>query len=190
MAMEIASTSIARTARIFRPALSTPRCCRRFGAFPGADLGVFADLKCNPLAVIEMARAGVTVDVVRNGHSQIKHSLIEDVTRFGAVEESAHFYEAFRLRLDNDSAPKTRSTSHCFPPASGPISPIDLRSCSRSKIRRPGNVSGDTSSTPMANVGRPWMRFMIVSVAGSPIDDGDEERHGPGGHPDAPRAAL
>lgn len=65
--------------------------------FSGPNLGVFADLKCNPLAIIEMALCGVTVDVIRNGHSQIKQSLIEDATRFGAVEESAHFYEAFSL---------------------------------------------------------------------------------------------
>ncbi|HKI34364.1 MAG TPA: hypothetical protein VKA46_21095 [Gemmataceae bacterium] len=63
--------------------------------FPGSGLGVFADLKCNPLALIEMARTGVTVDVIRNGHSQIKESLFRAPSRFGAVEESAHFYEAF-----------------------------------------------------------------------------------------------
>lgn len=63
--------------------------------FTGGRWGVFADLKCNPLAIIEMAKAGVTVDVIRNGHSQIKQSLIDDVHRFGAVEESAHYYEAF-----------------------------------------------------------------------------------------------
>ncbi len=63
--------------------------------FPGPGRGVFADLKCNPFAVIEMSRAGVTVDVIRNGHSQIKESLAQDPSRFGAVEESAHFYEAF-----------------------------------------------------------------------------------------------
>jgi phosphomannomutase len=65
--------------------------------FPGRGLGIFADLKANPLAVVEMARAGVAVDVIRNGHSQIKESLFQDASRFGAVEESAHFYEAFRL---------------------------------------------------------------------------------------------
>ena len=65
--------------------------------FAGDHLGVFADLKCNPLAVVEMAHAGVTVDVIRNGHSQIKQSLFADPSRFGAVEESAHFYEAFSL---------------------------------------------------------------------------------------------
>ncbi len=63
--------------------------------FSGPGLGVFADLKCNPLAIMEMARSGVGVDVIRNGHSQIKQSLIEAPTHFGAVEESAHFYEAF-----------------------------------------------------------------------------------------------
>lgn len=62
-----------------------------------SGVGVFADLKANPLAVIEMARAGVAVDVIRNGHSQIKESLLRDDSRLGAVEESAHFYEAFRL---------------------------------------------------------------------------------------------
>jgi phosphomannomutase len=65
--------------------------------FPGPNMGVFADLKSNPLAVIEMARAGVSVDVVRNGHSQIKEALARDPSRFGCVEESAHFYEAFSM---------------------------------------------------------------------------------------------
>ncbi|WP_165065859.1 phosphohexomutase domain-containing protein [Paludisphaera rhizosphaerae] len=63
--------------------------------FPGDGLGVFADLKCNPLAIVEMARCGLSVDVIRNGHSQIKQSLIDDPKRIGCVEESAHFYEAF-----------------------------------------------------------------------------------------------
>ncbi len=65
--------------------------------FPGPEVGVFADLKSNPLAVIEMAGAGVAVDVIRNGHSQIKKALSDTANRIGAVEESAHFYEAFAL---------------------------------------------------------------------------------------------
>ena len=65
--------------------------------FAGEGLGVFADLKSNPLAIIEMARTGVTVDVIRNGHSQIKESSAQRPSRFGAVEESAHYYEAFSL---------------------------------------------------------------------------------------------
>lgn len=63
--------------------------------FTEHGLGVFADLKSNPLAVMEMARSGVSVQVIRNGHSQIKNALYENVAMIGAVEESAHFYEAF-----------------------------------------------------------------------------------------------
>ena len=62
---------------------------------PGADTGVYACLKCNPLALQEMARTGFSTSVIRNGHSQIKNALAEDFTKVGAVEESAHFYEAF-----------------------------------------------------------------------------------------------
>ena len=65
--------------------------------FPQAGLGVYADLKSNPLAVMEMARTGFQVQVIRNGHSQIKNSLFENPAMVGAVEESAHFYEAFLL---------------------------------------------------------------------------------------------
>lgn len=65
--------------------------------FPGPGLGVYADLKSNPLAVMEMAKTGVSVNVIRNGHSQIKSAIFENPDMFGAVEESAHFYEAFSL---------------------------------------------------------------------------------------------
>jgi phosphomannomutase len=65
--------------------------------FKGHEIGVFADLKSNPLAVIEMAKAGVTVNVIRNGHSQIKDAMFEDHRMIGTVEESAHFYESFYL---------------------------------------------------------------------------------------------
>lgn len=64
----------------------------RFGI---RKINVFADLKSNPLALIEMARSGVGVGVMRNGHSQIKNALLEDPATIGAVEESAHFYESF-----------------------------------------------------------------------------------------------
>lgn len=63
--------------------------------FPASDLGVYADLKCNPLALMEMARSGVSVEVIRNGHSQIKNAMFENPAMFGTVEESAHFYESF-----------------------------------------------------------------------------------------------
>lgn len=67
------------------------------GRFPGDGWGVYADLKSNPLAIMEMAKAGVTVNVIRNGHSQIKNAMFENPAMFGTVEESAHFYEAFTL---------------------------------------------------------------------------------------------
>ena len=63
--------------------------------FPGAGMGVYADLKSNPLALMEMARCGVSVSVIRNGHSQIKNAMFGNAAQFGTVEESAHFYEAF-----------------------------------------------------------------------------------------------
>ena len=65
--------------------------------FPGPGTGVYACLKCNPLALMEMARTGATTSIIRNGHSQIKNAMAEDPSRLGTVEESAHFYEAFTL---------------------------------------------------------------------------------------------
>ncbi|MDX9975896.1 MAG: phosphoglucomutase [FCB group bacterium] len=65
--------------------------------FEGSNMGVFACLKCNPLALMEMAHAGVSTSIIRNGHSQIKSAMSEDPCRFGTVEESAHFYEAFTM---------------------------------------------------------------------------------------------
>ncbi len=65
--------------------------------FPCADMGVYACLKCHPHALMEMAKTGVTTSVIRNGHSQIKNAMAENPTMFGAVEESAHYYEAFTI---------------------------------------------------------------------------------------------
>mgnify|MGYP002633150620 CR=1 FL=1 len=66
----------------------------------GADVGVYADLKCNPLALMEMTQCGVSNNIIRNGHSQIKDALYETPNMLGAVEESAHFYEAFSYNGD------------------------------------------------------------------------------------------
>lgn len=70
---------------------------RILARFAGREVGVYADLKSNPLAVIEMAKAGAAVSVIRNGHSQIKDAMFADSRMIGTVEESAHFYEAFSL---------------------------------------------------------------------------------------------
>ncbi len=63
----------------------------------GDDAGVYADLKCNPLALMEMSSCGVSNNIIRNGHSQIKDALFTYPNMLGAVEESAHFYEAFSM---------------------------------------------------------------------------------------------
>jgi phosphomannomutase len=65
--------------------------------FSGSGLGVYADLKANPLALMEMAKCGVRLSIIRNGHSQIKDAMFENPAMFGTVEESAHFYEAFTM---------------------------------------------------------------------------------------------
>ena len=63
----------------------------------GDNPGVYADLKCNPLALMQMTACGVSNNIIRNGHSQIKDALYETPNMLGAVEESAHFYQAFTL---------------------------------------------------------------------------------------------
>jgi len=65
--------------------------------FDKDGIGVYADLKCNPLALIEMAKNDMDTHIIRNGHSQIKHAMGENPDMVGAVEESAHYYEAFQL---------------------------------------------------------------------------------------------
>jgi phosphomannomutase len=73
-------------------------------AFPrefreGPPLKFYADLKANPVALVRIARQGLDVAMIRNGHSQIKQSLMTGLTdRFvGAVEESAHYYLNFPM---------------------------------------------------------------------------------------------
>ncbi len=72
-----------------------PEIAKRIG---GKTPEAFACLKSNPLAVVEMAKAGLKVSVNRNGHSQIKQSMVENPDVLGGVEESAHYYERFSYR--------------------------------------------------------------------------------------------
>lgn len=64
----------------------------------------YADLKANPLAVVELAKNGFGVHMIRNGHSQIKQSLMNNFNKqfIGAVEESAHYYLNFPLCIGDD----------------------------------------------------------------------------------------
>jgi phosphomannomutase len=65
--------------------------------FNNKSASAYTDLKCNPLALMEMAKTGMPTRIIRNGHSQIKNALYENADMVGAVEESAHFYEEFPL---------------------------------------------------------------------------------------------
>lgn len=61
----------------------------------------YADLKANPLAVVELAKNGFGVHMIRNGHSQIKQALMNNFSKqfIGAVEESAHYYLNFPVSI-------------------------------------------------------------------------------------------
>ena len=84
----------------FNMAILVPEMKKLFShAFPGQerDLQFYADVKAIPTALVEIAKAGVGVHIIRNGHSFIKGKLME---RFGeryvaAEEESAHYYMNF-----------------------------------------------------------------------------------------------
>lgn len=65
-------------------------------AFPGQvwNPQLYADVKAIPLALTEIASAGVGVHMIRNGHSFIKEKLLENFPAqyLAAEEESAHYY--------------------------------------------------------------------------------------------------
>lgn len=65
------------------------------GVVTDASPIVYTDTKSNPLAIAEMAAAGVEPRIIRSGHSHIKHAMYGDPRAIGTVEESAHYYEAF-----------------------------------------------------------------------------------------------
>ena len=81
---------------------------------------------------------GVTVDVIRNGHSQIKQSLIDDPDRFGGRGGIGPLLRGLqRGRAGGGSAPRTRSTSPCWSPASWHEDPGGFDGSSRSRPRPP-----------------------------------------------------
>lgn len=55
---------------------------------------IFACIKANPLALLDIAQEGFGVTMIRNGHSQIKEALRTGFAEgyFAAVEESGHYY--------------------------------------------------------------------------------------------------
>ena len=62
--------------------------------FHGTKMEVYADVKAIPLSLCEIAKSGVKVHIIRNGHSFIKEKLRENCANgyFAAEEESAHYY--------------------------------------------------------------------------------------------------
>ena len=62
--------------------------------FHGTKMHVYADVKAIPLSLCEIAKSGVKVHIIRNGHSFIKEKLGENCAKgyFAAEEESAHYY--------------------------------------------------------------------------------------------------
>ena len=65
----------------------------------------YADVKANPLAMVQMAKAGVDIHIIRNGHSFIKQALTANCKNqyMGASEESAHYYLNFPYDLKDYS---------------------------------------------------------------------------------------
>ena len=157
--------------------------------FAGQGLGVFADLKSNPLAIIEMARTGVTVDVIRNGHSQIKESLKNDPARFGAVEESAHYYEAFSLGGEGRYCTENTlyiallvaRTWHEDPARFDRL--IDIQATTAREREWGYKFPSDQARAEALDAVREHFEGQGAQVARP-----HEERHGSGGDPDAPGA--
>ena len=65
----------------------------------------YADVKANPMAMVDQASGGVGVHIIRNGHSYIKEALRVNFRRqyLAAAEESAHYYMNFPMMLDDVS---------------------------------------------------------------------------------------
>ena len=67
---------------------------KMIGIYGGKKMDVYADVKAIPLSLCEIAKSGVKVHIIRNGHSFIKEKLRENCENgyFAAEEESAHYY--------------------------------------------------------------------------------------------------
>lgn len=76
-----------------------------FGAAGAYAPQFYADVKANPMAMIDQAACGAGVHIIRNGHSYIKEALRINFCRqyLAAAEESAHYYMSFPMVLDDVS---------------------------------------------------------------------------------------
>ena len=73
--------------------------------YKGKKMDVYADVKAIPLSLCEIAKSGVNVHIIRNGHSFIKEKLKENCDNgyFAAEEESAHYYMNYPFDIDDFS---------------------------------------------------------------------------------------
>ena len=73
--------------------------------FHGTKMHVYADVKAIPISLCEIAKSGVDVHIIRNGHSFIKEKLREHCADgyFAAEEESAHYYMNYPYDPDDFS---------------------------------------------------------------------------------------
>ncbi|MFA5448797.1 MAG: hypothetical protein WC233_11045, partial [Sphaerochaeta sp.] len=75
-----------------------------FGSDP-FDPHLYYDVKANPPSIVEQARQGIGVHIIRNGHSFIKEALRRNLSKqyIVASEESAHYYMNFPYDLSDFS---------------------------------------------------------------------------------------
>ncbi len=73
--------------------------------FKGTKMDVYADVKAIPISLCEIAKSGVKVHIIRNGHSFIKEKLRENCDKgyMTAEEESAHYYMNYPYDPDDFS---------------------------------------------------------------------------------------
>ncbi len=62
--------------------------------YGGEKKEFYADVKAVPTSLVEIAKAGVNIHIIRNGHSFIKAKLRDNCDKgyFASEEESAHYY--------------------------------------------------------------------------------------------------
>ena len=65
--------------------------------YKGEKKDFYADVKAIPISLLEMAKSGARIHIIRNGHSFIKAKLRENCDKgyFASEEESAHYYMNF-----------------------------------------------------------------------------------------------
>ena len=71
--------------------------------YKGEKKDFYADVKAIPISLLEMAKSGARIHIIRNGHSFIKAKLRENCDKgyFASEEESAHYYMNFPYDIND-----------------------------------------------------------------------------------------